>query len=275
MIINNSPKQNGNNGVEYFTFSLFQNYPIKSIFTTRNGGVSSGCYESLNFGSSSGDDITAVRKNYALLAECLGTDSAHLVTTHQTHTNHIRIVEKSDAGKGVTCPRDYEDIDGLVTNVPGIGIITAHADCTPVQFYDPVQKVIGVAHSGWMGTLKNISSEMLLIMTTHYQCQPSDILVAIGPALCQNCFEVDQDVADRFLQANPDYKKYMYTKGIKTYIDLRQIIHQQLVSEGVDSQNIECHPLCSKCNPSLFFSHRKMGTKRGVMANAMILEECV
>lgn len=259
------------NGVSYYTFSIFTNNPIKTLFTTRNGGVSSGCFDSLNFGFSSGDDTRLVAQNYALLAECLGTDSNHLVTSAQTHTRNIRVVHAGDEGMGVVRKRSFQDIDGLVTNVPGIGLITAHADCTPVQFYDPVHNVIGVAHSGWSGTLKNISENMISIMKATYGSNPSDVLVAIGPSLCQDCFEVDQNVADLFTNANHAYESFMYKKGIKTYIDLRQIIELQLISEGVLDCHIECSTLCTKCNPKLFYSHRNMGVKRGVMASAMIL----
>lgn len=261
------------NGMEYYRFSIFEGHPLQTLFTTRKGGVSTGCYESLNFGFSSGDEEAAVKENYRRLAECLHTDLSHLVTAAQTHTSNVRIVTAEDAGMGVTRPRDFQDIDGLVTDVPGIGLITAHADCTPVQFFDPVKKVIGAAHSGWSGTLKNISRSMISIMSSHYGCDPKTILVAIGPSLCQDCFEVDEDVAQMFLQADPSYKALMYRKGIKTYIDLRRIIEQELLAEGVLSNHIECSPLCTKCNPKLFFSHRNMGTKRGVMASAMVLTE--
>lgn len=271
MLYHTNPIITAPNGVSYYSFSIFENHPVTTLFTTRNGGVSSGCYDSLNFGFSSGDDVLNVTKNYELLAHCLSTDLNHLITSHQTHTRNIRLVKAGDEGMGVTRPRDFKDIDGLVTNVKGIGLVTAHADCTPVQFYDPVKHVIGAAHSGWSGTLKNICENMVSTMKSEYHSNPSDILVAIGPSLCQDCFEVDQDVADQFLQANPDYRTFMYTKGVKTYIDLRRIIELQLLNEGIVANHIECNPTCTKCNPTLFYSHRNMGVKRGVMASAMIL----
>ncbi len=273
MIINETKPFTAQNQVAYYSFEIFQNQPVTSLFTTRNGGVSKGCFDSLNFGFSSGDDTSSVMENYKRLATCLHCNEDQLVTAAQTHTNNIKIITREHAGMGVTRPRDFNDIDGLVTNIPGIGLITAHADCTPVQFYDPEKQVIGVAHSGWSGTLKNISGKMISILESNYQCNPKNLLVAIGPALCQDCFEVDQDVADLFLDSNPLYKEFMYTHGIKTYIDLRKIIEHQLTSTGVLSSNIECNPICTKCHEELFYSHRRMGTKRGVMASAMILNE--
>ncbi|MBE5906046.1 MAG: peptidoglycan editing factor PgeF [Lachnospiraceae bacterium] len=268
------------NGFSYFTFDIFKNQPIHSLFTTRLGGVSTGCYDSLNFGFPSGDDPECVRQNYALLAECLGTDCSHLVTSAQTHTNNVLVVDAAHAGMGITRPKDFTDIDALVTATPGLGIITAHADCTPVQFYDPVHHVIAAAHSGWMGTLKNISSEVIAAMTSRFDTNPADLLVAIGPALCQDCFEVDTDVAMRFFAANEDYRAFSYQRSVpstqtgsitKHYIDLKKIICSQLTAAGVPADNIEVSNLCTKCHPELFYSHRNMGVKRGVMASAMIL----
>ena len=260
------------NGVSFYEFDIFKNQPVNALFTTRNGGVSTGCYSSLNFGFSSGDDVNLVMRNYELLAECLSCTTGDLITAAQTHTNNIKIVTRKDAGMGVTKPRDFQDIDGLVTNVTGIGLVTAHADCTPVQFFDPVKKVVAVAHSGWSGTLKNISGRMIQTMVKTYDCNPQDILAAIGPALCQDCFEVDEDVAQKFLAANSSYETFMYRKGMKSYFDLRKIIELQLLDEGVVSSHIVCNPICTKCHEELFYSHRRMGVNRGVMASAILLK---
>ncbi|SFQ42353.1 conserved hypothetical protein [Lachnospiraceae bacterium XBB1006] len=268
------------NGVSYYSFSIFDNQPVRALFTTRNGGASHGCFESLNFGFSSGDDPDCVRQNYERLAECLGTNVTHLVTSAQTHTNHVLVVDERHAGMGVTRPKDFSDIDALITATPGLGIVTAHADCTPVQFFDPVHRVIACAHSGWMGTLENISAAVISTMTARFQTDPSDLLIAIGPALCQDCFEVDEDVAFRFFDADPSYRRFHYTRRIsnpagdavtKYYLDLKRIISLELTNAGVLLEHVEVSELCTKCHPDLFFSHRNMGVKRGVMASAMIL----
>lgn len=259
------------NGVEYYTFSIFDNQPVTTLFTTRNGGVSTGCYSSLNFGFPSGDAAPLVRQNYELLAQCFGTTGDNLVTSAQTHTNNVLVVDDRHRGMGITRPKDFADIDALVTNTPELVLVTAHADCTPVQFYDPVHHVIAAAHSGWMGTLKNISQQVLRTMSDRFGTHPEDVLVAIGPSLCQDCFEVDEDVALRFYEADTRYREFSYQKGIKHYLDLRGIISLELRTEGVLPSHIEVSDLCTKCHPELFFSHRNMGVKRGVMASAMML----
>ncbi|MCR4956754.1 MAG: peptidoglycan editing factor PgeF [Lachnospiraceae bacterium] len=259
-------------GISYYSFPIFQGYPVKSVFTTRKGGVSTGCYDSLNFAYNSGDKKENVRENFHRLATLMGTTEDHLITGDQTHTNHVLVVTKEDMGKGVTKEKTYHDIDALVTNTPGLCLTTAHADCNPIQFYDPVKGVIAATHSGWAGTLKNIAAATLDVMVKQFSSEASDILVGIGPALCQDCFEVDQDVAEKFLLANEHYREFMYQKGIKSYIDLKAIIHHQLTSLGVLDHHIENIPVCTKCNKDLFYSHRNMGKQRGVMVSAIMLD---
>lgn len=115
----------------------------------------------------------------------------------------IREVTEADAGKGVTRPKDYRDVDGLVTKERRLALVTGHADCNAVFFFDPAKQVIGLAHSGWRGTLGGIGRAMVQTMASRYGCEPEDILAGIGPSLCQECFEVDQDVAQAFFDAEP------------------------------------------------------------------------
>lgn len=260
------------NQMEYLTFPVFEQFKsISHLFSTRNGGISSGCYESLNFAFQSEDLSSNVHYHYHQLAEVLETDVDHLVTSAQTHTANIRIVTKEDCGKGLTRAKNFSNIDGLLTNEPNIGIITAHADCNAIFFYDPVEQVIGLAHSGWSGTLQNIAAAMVALMKKHYHSIPENIYVGIGPSLCQDCFEVDFDVSDQFLQANSLYEPFIRASKTKSYIDLRKIIRLQLNQAGLDQSKISQMDLCTKCHPKLFYSHRNQGIKRGVMVASMIL----
>lgn len=258
---------------QYLTFPELDKFPeITALFTTRHGGVSSGCCKSWNFGAHQFDTEDHIRKNYELLAEVLGVSADHMVRTVQTHTTNIRIVTEEDMGKGITRECDYEDVDGLVTDVPGIALITGHADCNAVYFYDPVKRVVGLAHSGWKGTLGGISTAMAAIMTMHYGCLPGDIYTAIGPSLCQNCFEVDEDVALSFAK-NDRYAAHAYQKGSKYYIDLKEIIRDDLFAAGFVRTKMTDAGLCTKCRTDMFFSHRGQKGKRGIMAAAIMLRE--
>ena len=183
----------------WLTFPQFDEYEeISHLFTTRRGGVSKGPRESWNFGKCPEEPAEHILQNYRILADVLETEAEKMVRSNQTHTANVLEVDERYLGMGITRQRTYEDIDGLVTDRPGITLITTHGDCNPLYFYDPVRCVIGLAHSGWRGTLGEIAGEMIRKMHTHYDCVPSDILAGIGPGLCQDCFEVDEDVAEMF-----------------------------------------------------------------------------
>ena len=257
----------------YLTFpQLEEQSGLQHLFTTRIGGVSEGYCSSWNFGARSLDKEENITRNYEILGEVLGISTEQMVTSAQTHTTNIRVVTAADGGTGILPNPSFRDVDGLVTNERKLAIITGHADCNPVYFYDPVKQVIGLAHSGWKGTLGGISEKMVALMEEQYGSRPKDILAGIGPDLCQDCFEVDRDVADLFFGRNSAYEQFAYTKGIKTYIDLKSIIGYDLQAAGVLEEHIFDMELCTKEHGDLFFSHRGQQGKRGIMAAVMMLE---
>ena len=257
---------------KYLTLPALSCYPeLRHLFTTRHGGVSSGCTASWNFGAWSMDSEANISRNYEILAETLDTVPEQMLRTDQTHTTNIRAVTEEDRGKGITRPKDYSDVDGLVTNVKGIALVTGHADCNAVFFYDPVKQVIGLAHSGWRGTLGGIAAGMVRKMAECYGCASGDLITGLGPALCQDCFEVDADVAQRFFDKSADYQQFAYMRGMKYYVDLKGIIRHDLLSAGVPEAQFHDMGLCTKCHTDMFFSHRGHHGKRGIMAAAMML----
>ena len=164
-----------------------------------------------------------------------------------------------------------------MTDRPGITLITTHGDCNPLYFYDPVRRVIGLAHSGWRGTLGKIAGEMIDKMRTHYGCVPSDILAGIGPGLCQDCFEVDEDVAEMFFQKHGVWRQFgrMEQHGglRKYYLDLKAVIRWTLMVAGVSADHIVDMQLCTRCHPEWFFSYRGQHGQNGNMVAAMMLRE--
>ena len=261
------------NGAQYLTFKAYDGYEeLQHCFTTRFGGVSTGNYGTWNLCQNiRRDSPENIRKNYDILAEVMGTTPDRLVLTDQTHTSNIRTVTLDDLGKGVTKPMDYEDVDGLVTNLRGVGIVSQHADCNALFFYDPVKHVIGVAHSGWRGTLKRIGAVMLKRMADEFGSVPGDVIIGIGPSLCQDCFEVDEDVAEAFFDDCEEYRRFSYQKGIKYYLDLWAINRYILCEAGASDENVNCMGLCTKCHNDVFFSHRGQHGDRGNMAAFMML----
>ena len=200
----------------YLSFSSYEALPyIRHMFTTREGGVSKDIYESLNLSFTRGDDETAVLENYRRVAQALGTSIDHIVTSDQTHTTNVRPVGKEDLGKGITRPRDYKDVDGMITDQPGVLLATFYADCVPLYFVDPVHKAIGLSHSGWRGTVGRMGQATVEAMERSFGSQPKDLLCAIGPSICQDCYEVSRDVAEAFIFAFPTHEKEILQAGAR------------------------------------------------------------
>jgi YfiH family protein len=264
------------NGVEYLKFEIFSRYAndLLAVFSTRKGGVSTGIYESMNLGFEVGDAMENTLENFRLFTAAIGVDYRNLVFSSQKHNKNIRLVTKEDMGKGITKERDYSDVDGLITNTPGVPIVTFHADCTPVFFYDDENKAIGLAHAGWKGTAMEIVAEMLDRMSGAFGTDAGKVKIAIGPAICGRCYEVGEDVIEQFNRMSIDVSEYIhYDKRTRKYFpDLPLINSKILISKGVSPKNISISGLCTKENPDLFFSHRQHGSKRGIQAAIMQLK---
>jgi len=188
-----------NDNHTYVTFEKLSCYEnISHCFTTRKGGVSSGFFSSMNLGFGRGDENEKVMENYRRTAKFLDLSPKELVLSDQIHGDQIYCVSDKDKGKGVTRKSDIIGADGLMTNVPGIGLVTFYADCVPLYFYDPVKEVIAISHSGWRGTVKKIGVKTVLKMKEVYGSKLEDIIVAIGPSVCKACYEVDAEVKKQF-----------------------------------------------------------------------------
>ena len=191
-------------GVPFLSFPLLEETGIVTQgFSTRLGGVSEGDYSTMNVSFTRGDREEAVRENYRRLGEAIGFDCESLVCSDQTHTTNVRVVTEEDRGKGFVRPKDYRDVDGMITNVPGLTLATFYADCVPLYFVDPVKRAIGLSHSGWRGTVGKIGKKTVERMEETYGSNPADIRAVIGPSICQDCYEVSVDVIDEFRQAFP------------------------------------------------------------------------
>lgn len=260
----------------YLSFSSYEALPyIRHMFTTREGGVSKDIYESLNLSFTRGDDETAVLENYRRVAQALGTSIDHIVTSDQTHTTNVRPVGKEDLGKGITRPRDYKDVDGMITDQPGVLLATFYADCVPLYFVDPVHKAIGLSHSGWRGTVGRMGQATVEAMEKSFGSQPKDLLCAIGPSICQDCYEVSRDVAEAFIFAFPTHEKEILQAGAlgKYQLDLWKANEIVLTEAGVLKEHIDLAGLCTCCNSSILFSHRASKGKRGNLGAFLMLTE--
>ncbi|MDO4647860.1 MAG: peptidoglycan editing factor PgeF [Eubacteriales bacterium] len=254
-------------GVTYLAYDKFLDIPeVVHGFSTRLGGVSEGIYSGMNLSFSRGDEETAVMENYRRMAEAVGFDLEGVVASHQTHTDHIRLVTEEDRGAGILKERTYQDIDGLITNRKGITLVTYYADCVPLFFVDPVNHAIGLAHSGWRGTVQKIGKKTVQKMQEEFGTDPKSLQVAIGPSICQECYEVSEDVIEEFRNVFEEFlwEKLWYAKPNGKYqLNLWEANRQIFLEGGVLESHISLPGLCTCCNPEFLFSHRASHGKRG------------
>lgn len=262
--------------VLYLSYPLLENTGlIKHGFSTRMGGVSEGIFASMNLSFSRGDQEDAVCENFRRMAEAIGVEYDSLVFAAQTHTTNVRQVTEEDKGKGIVYPVDYEDVDGLITNEKGICLTTFYADCVPLFFVDPVHKAIGLSHSGWRGTVGKMGQETLRSMKAAYGTEAEDVIAAIGPSICQDCYEVSGDVIDRFREtfAKENWDRIFYRKENGKYqLDLWKANEIVLLEAGVKKEHLAVTNVCTNCNPDVLFSHRATKGERGSLAAFLALK---
>lgn len=262
------------NDLKYYTFSNLQKTGIiKHCFSTKYGGVSSGVYKSMNLAFRE-DEKSNVIKNFEIICSSIGIDYKTTVFSSQTHDDKIYKVTKNDIGKGLINESDIYGYDALITNEKNIALVTFYADCVPIFLVDPIKKVIGMAHSGWRGTVKEIGAKTVLEMTKEYNCNVKDMLVGIAPSIKKCCFQVGEEVVKQFNDTLDFAYKYICEdeEKDKYKIDLQGIIIESLKKIGISNKNIENSNICTVCNSDMFFSHRVMGDKRGSLAGIISLD---
>ena len=159
---------------------------VRHGFSVRPGGVSQGIFSSMNLSFTRGDREEDVRENYRRIGKALSILPEQMVCSDQTHTTHVVHVGKEDCGKGVTRPREWKDVDGMITDCPGVALTTFYADCVPLYFLDPVHRAIGLSHSGWKGTAGKMGKVTVEKMGEAFGSRPEDLVAAIGPSICQD-----------------------------------------------------------------------------------------
>ena len=266
----NSLKINTVGSLTYITFPKLTHCQAgRHTFSTRSGGVSTGHCATMNlsFSPNRGDNPENVMENYRILCSAVGIDTEHLVLSHQTHTNNVKVVTSKDCGTGITKP-SFCDVDGLITNEPNVALVTQYADCTPLLFCDPVKKVIATSHAGWRGTVKLIGKLTVEKMCSEFGCKPENIIAGIGPCIGQCCYEVDDPVYNEFIKIpflNLD--KIIAAKGNGKYmLNLVEANRQILINSGILPDNIDASDICTCCNADELHSHRATGGKRGNLA---------
>lgn len=258
--------------LEYLTFPLLEKTgTVKHLFTTRLGGVSREEFTSMNFSIDRGDRKENVMTNYGRIAEVLGCNVEDMTASHQTHTTNIRRVRAQDRGKGIVRTRDYEDVDGLVTDEQGIVLVTFYADCVPLYFVDPAHRAIGLAHSGWKGTVGRMGECMVRAMEENFESRPEELYAAVGPSICRDCYEVGEEVAEQFAGFGGDVVTPGKCAG-KYQLDLWLANEMILTQAGIPAAQIAVTDICTCHNPEYLFSHRASKGRRGNLGAFMMLK---
>lgn len=236
-------------------------------FSTREGGVSTGPYSSLNLGFHVGDDQESVKQNRQRLAEQLAFPITRWVGTEQVHEASVKKVGLADAGKGAaTLETAIAGTDALYTADENLLLTSLYADCVPLFFLAPDQRLIGLAHAGWRGTVKRIAPAMVKRWQADEGVDPADVHVVIGPCISQSAYEVDRGVIEAIRQSLPSTVERTYTAcgNDKYMLDLRLVNKQLLLEAGVRAEHIVLSSVCT-AGDARMFSHRADGGKTGRM----------
>ena len=239
------------NGVSFYQFPNLINFTdIRHGIFTRKGGFSKYPYQSLNVSFGLGDDEAHVKQNRNIISQCL--DEKELVFAKQVHGTNI--IEFREEKKGRI--QEISDVspvgDAMITNVPGKNLVVQIADCQSILIYDPVLNVIANVHSGWRGSISNITHHTIMMMGKNFECSPTDIVVSIAPSLGPCCSEFIN-----FKEEIP--KKFWKYKDGSNHFDFWSATCDQLSNTGILPENIYFSRMCTKCNTDLFFSHRGEG----------------
>ena len=260
------------NGVPFLSYPMLEETGIVNHgFSTRLGGVSKGCWATMNISTTRGDDPEDVRENQRRIAGAIGVQPEDMTFTNQTHTTNVAVVKAGDKGKR------FQETDGMITDVPGICLVTSYADCIPLFFADSRNQCIGLSHSGWRGTVGNIAQVTVDALIREYNANPAYIKAVIGPGICRGCYEVSEDVAVQFQKKYlPQEAEHIVTPGKrvgKYQLDLQLANYYNLIHAGIHPEHIAVADVCTCCNSDLLFSHRATKGRRGILCGMMYIKE--
>ena len=250
--------------LRYWQFDIFPKNVLNAVFT-RHGGVSPEPWHSLNLSISVGDDPARVAANRVRAFEALGRNPASI---HDVWLVHGTDIIYADSPRPLDTHPQKADI--LFTDNPNVSLFMRFADCVPLLFHDPQKGVIGIAHAGWMGTVKGVAEAAVKGMVERYGSDPADIVAGIGPSISVDHYEVGEDVASQFrAKHGDDAERVLQVRDGRIYLDLWTSNVIQLKNAGVEK--IQVSGLCTACDVTDWFSHRAEKGKTGRFGALMAL----
>ena len=246
--------------------SLFYYFPtlerqtgLHHAISTRLGGFSTGSYSSLNLGFHVGDIHDRVLKNHQRVSQSLEFDLSSLVSCQQVHGSTIALIGKGYLKSDSYLPNQtIAETDALITDISGVTLMTRHADCVPLLFFDAKTRTVAVAHAGWKGTLTHIGPKTVDLLLGEYKCQRKDIQAALGPSIGPCCYHISNTMADLASEKLAKGKAFVQEGAEKKLsFDLWQANKEQLLSAGLPEDNIYSAEVCTSCKVEHFYSYRK------------------
>ncbi len=242
-------------------------------FSTRLGGVSLAPFDSLNLGPAGQDSRDNILENFERFCRAVGVRREALVLGKQIHEAHVQPVTRSDCGQGLSFPVPSPR-DALMTDRPGVTLCVFTADCVPVLLYDPVTPAVAAVHAGWRGTALGIVNQTVRAMSEQYGTDPLALCAAVGPSIGACCFLVHDDVLQPMREVfGEELNAVVNRVGDRWSMDLKQLNVMRLLRAGVPRGQIAVSDHCTCCREDLFFSHRRMGARRGLMAAVIGIKE--
>lgn len=229
----------------FFKFSNLSCYP-EVIH-----GISNRNFGDMRFGRITDEEVI---KNRQYFFSALGIDDSEVVIPALVHSVKIAIVGQKEKGKGMTNRQSaIPATDGLITSDKRIYLMVTIADCLPIFLYDPYQNIVGVLHAGWRGIVQKIIPEAVEKLK-NLGSEPQNLIVAVGPGICQKHFVVREDVLSLFKESHPSATFIRNNHG---YVDLKKAAFLDLVREGVPKNSIEIAHICPSCDNGIYGSFRR------------------
>lgn len=240
---------------------------IDHAFSTRLGGCSSGAMSALNTAFHTGDDDENVLENRRRLLKPFGYRPEEIVAGIQVHGTGVTRVTLTERGRGAAPGNFLGETDGLITVEPGLVLTAYAADCQLLFFVEPHIPVIALAHAGWRGALAGMAGLVVAYLQKHFAVEPSNLLAAISPAICPQCYRVDEEVAGCFRDAGWEGGPYLEPDAEGRFkLDLSSINAAQLRDAGIEEDHLVENSWCTACRPDLFYSYRR---EQGVTGRMM------
>ena len=227
-------------------------------FSTRLGGCSTGPSASLNTAFHTKDSAENVIENRRRFFDIFNYDYRKTVSAIQVHGTDLAVFDSSNHGEGAFPGSARRECDALVTTKKGLPLAAYAADCMLIYIVSAEKPLVALAHAGWRGTLGEIGPRVIDFIKKQYGIQPENLLAALSPSICRDCYQVDSETANKFALAGWNEQPYMETQADGTYkLDLKEINRTQLHRCGVKKDNLDYSSLCTSCNKKLFYSYRR------------------